>query len=213
MMDISDIRVENMDIANASDLGRLVREHRSLRGITQTDLARLAGINRSTLVDLEYGRNTSTSTALKVLSLLGVNLSAASSKQKQGLRWTAAKAAREIKRELDAGDPAFAMRVLFMATDFLAGLNSRSRHEFLQEPPSTGRKRWDVLLARTLAYKCREMGVKSPAWTNAPPLGHTWYATPRRHVSEAWKQRMASNTPPELSEAKIFLDARELASV
>lgn len=202
-----------MDVANANDLGRLIKKHRSSRGMSQSDLALLAGINRSTLVDMEQGRNTSVSTALKILTLLEVTLSAAAPKHEPDLAWTAAKAAREIKRELNAGDPAFAMRVLFMATDFLTDLDSSRRRQFLQEPPSTGRKRWDALLARTFAYKCRESGIKPPAWTSVPPLRHTWYATPRRHASEAWKRRMANNTPPELSEANIMLDARELASV
>jgi DNA-binding XRE family transcriptional regulator len=213
-MDISDMEAgKRMDIRDAGDLGRLVKQHRISRGMSQGDLASRAGVNRSTIVDLEHGRNTSTGTALKVLALLGAGLSAPEPKAEPDLRWTADKAARVIRRELDRGDADFAMRVLIMAVDFFDDLDNPGRTLFLRAPSSTGRKRWDALLARTVAYKCREHGLRPPARTRIETLRHKWFATPRRHVSAAWKQRMAAHTPAEFADANIVFDVRNLVSV
>lgn len=203
-----------MEIRDAGDLGRLVKQHRSSRGLSQDELASQTGVSRSTIVDLEHGRNISIGTALKVLSRFDATLSAPAPKAEPELHWTADKAARAIKRELNKGDPDFAMRTLIMAVDYFENLDSRHRRLFLSAAPSsTGRKRWDALLSRAFAYRCREHGMKAPAWTRVDPLQQKWYATPRRHPSEAWKQRMAQRTPAEFADANIVFDAKNLASV
>ncbi|WP_413542101.1 helix-turn-helix transcriptional regulator [Arthrobacter sp. VKM Ac-2550] len=171
--------------------------HRTGQGLTQHDLASRTGVSRSTIVDLEQGRNTSIGTALKVLAAIGTKLSLPEPAQEPDLYWTADKAAKAIKRELDKGDQDFAIRVLAMSVDFFDDLDNRHRQLFLRQPSSTGRKRWDALLARTFAYRCREHGMKAPAWTQTGRLAHKWYATPRQHPSEAWKQRMERRTPAE----------------
>ncbi|MCG2622539.1 helix-turn-helix domain-containing protein [Arthrobacter sp. I2-34] len=187
-----------------------MKQHRIRCGLSQEMLARNAGVGRSTVVDLERGRNVSLGTALKVLSQLDMGLGVAGPEAASALFWTADQAAREIKRELRHGDRDFAMRILVMAADYFDGLGPADRRLFLAEPSSTGRKRWDALLARTLAYKCRRHGMEPPAWTKVPPLPSKWYATPRRRISQAWKQRMAENTPAEFAEANIVFDARNL---
>lgn len=200
-------------IHDAGELGKLVKQHRTRSHLSQESLAQKAGVSRSTIIDLEQGRNVTIATALKVLSQMGTGLSLSGPTPAPPLRWTAAKTATEIKRELRNGDADSAMRVLAMAADYFDGLGPADRRKFLQEPSSTGRKRWDALLARTLAYKCRQHGMKAPSWTHIQPLSSKWYATPRSHVSQAWKQRMTANTPLEFAEANIIFDARNLASV
>ncbi|MGC0239490.1 helix-turn-helix transcriptional regulator [Arthrobacter sp. SD76] len=200
-------------IQDARELGEQVRRHRLNAGLSQEALARTTGISRSTLVDLEQGRNVSISTALKVLSQLGTALIIEGAPRESELYWTAETAAREIKRELRNGDPDFAMRVLSMAASYFDDLNPSDRRRFLRaRPASTGRKRWDALLARTFAYKCHQHGLKEPDWTSTPRLESKWYATPRKHVSHAWKQRMAERTPVEFAEANIVFDAANLAA-
>lgn len=200
-------------IQDARELGGQVKSHRLDAGLSQEALARSTGISRSTLIDLEQGRNVSISTALKVLAQMGTGLAIEGTPLEQALYWTAEMAAREIKRELRNGDPDFAMRVLSMAASYFDDLDPASRRRFLRaRPASTGRKRWDALLARTFAYKCHQHGLKEPDWTSTPPLESKWYATPRKHVSPAWKQRMAERTPVEFAEANIVFDAANLAA-
>ncbi|WP_171027532.1 helix-turn-helix transcriptional regulator [Pseudarthrobacter sp. NamE2] len=200
-------------IQDARELGEQVKSHRLHAGLSQEELARTTGISRSTLIDLEQGRNVSISTALKVLSQLGAGLAIAGTAREPKLHWTAETAAREIKRELRNGDPDFAMRVLSMAASYFDDLNPADRRQFLRaRPGSTGRKRWDALLARTFAYKCHQHGIKEPDWTSTAPLASKWYATPRKHVSPAWKQRMTDRTPIEFAEANIVFDAANLAA-
>jgi transcriptional regulator with XRE-family HTH domain len=200
-------------IQDARELGEQVKSHRLHAGVSQEALARSTGISRSTLIDLEQGRNVSISTALKVLSQLGTGLAIEGTPREPELYWTAEMAAREMKRELRNGDPDFAMRVLSMAASYFDDLNQANRRRFLRaRPASTGRKRWDALLARTFAYKCHQHGLKEPDWTSTPPLESKWYATPRKNVSPAWKQRMAERTPVEFAEANIVFDAGNLAA-
>ncbi|MGK3957581.1 helix-turn-helix transcriptional regulator [Arthrobacter sp. R4] len=200
-------------IQDARDFGEQVRSHRLHAGLSQEALARTTGISRSTLIDLEQGRNVSISTALKILAQLGAGLAIEEGPREPELYWTAETAAREIKRELRNGDPDFAMRVLSMASSYFDDLNPADRRRFLRaRPSSTGRKRWDALLARTFAYKCHQHGLKEPDWTSTSPLESKWYATPRKHVSPAWKQRMAERTPVEFAEANIVFDAANLAA-
>lgn len=200
-------------IQNAREFGEQVRRHRLHAGLSQEALARSTSVSRSTVIDLEQGRNVSISTALKVLSQLGAGLAIKEAPREPVLYWTAEMAAHEIKRELRSGDPDFAMRVLSMAASYFDNLSPADRRRFLRaRPASTGRKRWDALLARTFAYKCHQHGLKEPDWTSTPPLESKWYATPRKHVSSAWKQRMAKRTPVEFAEANIVFDAANLAA-
>jgi len=200
-------------IQDARELGDQVKRHRLHAGLSQEALARNTGVSRSTIIDLEQGRNVSISTALKVLAELGAGLGITGTPAEPDLYWTAETAARQIKRELRNGDPDFAMRVLSMAASYFDDLNSSGRRHFLHtRPASTGRKRWDTLLARTFAYKCHQHGMKEPGWTSAPPLESKWYATPRRHPSQAWKLRMAQRTPVEFAEANIVFDPANLAA-
>lgn len=200
-------------VQDARELGDQVKRHRLHAGLSQERLARSTGLSRSTIIDLEQGRNVSISTALKVLSQLGTGLGITESPSEPELYWTAESAARQMKRELRNGDPDFAMRVLSMAASYFDDLDPSGKKSFLSvRPSSTGRKRWDILLARTFAYKCHQHGFPEPDWTATPPLESKWYATPRKHVSPAWKQRMAARTPVEFADANIAFDPANLAA-
>lgn len=200
-------------IHDARELGGQVKRHRIHAGLSQETVARNIGVSRATIVDLEQGRNVSISTALKVLAHLGAGVSITGRPAEPELYWTAESAARQMRRELRNGDPDFAMRVLSIAASYFDDLDPSGRGRFLRaRPPSTGRKRWDTLLARTFAYKCHQHGLKEPDWTATPPLESKWYATPRKHVSAAWKLRMAERTPIEFAEANIAFDPANLAA-
>lgn len=191
-------------------LGQVMKQARTEKPLTQEELAGRVGLSRSTIVDLEHGRNTSLHATLKVLSYLGLDLSISSSQPSFELQWTADITARAIRSELRAGDRDFAMRSLVQASAYFDRLDDNARSVFLNAPSSTGRKRWDALLARTFAYKCRQHDIEEPQWTQVDPLTRTWFATSRPSVSSAWKQRMAQHTPDEFLEVNIRFDARNL---
>lgn len=52
-------------------VGEQIRQRRKLAGLTQESLARVAGVNRRVVADLEAGRNVGTHVLLTVLSRLG----------------------------------------------------------------------------------------------------------------------------------------------
>jgi y4mF family transcriptional regulator len=65
------------NVINTAKLGELVREVRKEQGLTQLDLAGLAGLSNRFIIDLERGKETlQMQKALDVLALLGVELTA-----------------------------------------------------------------------------------------------------------------------------------------
>ena len=57
------------------DLQAIVRDHRRLSGLTQLQLARLAGVGKTVIFDIEHGKESiQLDTLLKVLSVLNIKL-------------------------------------------------------------------------------------------------------------------------------------------
>lgn len=64
-------------LSSTAELGALVRKIRKEQGLTQLDVAGLAGLSNRFIIDLERGKETlQIGKVLDVLSLLGVELSA-----------------------------------------------------------------------------------------------------------------------------------------
>jgi len=63
--------------SSAAELGQLVRKTRKEQGLTQLDLAGLAGLSNRFVIDLERGKETlQVQKVLDVLALLGLELTA-----------------------------------------------------------------------------------------------------------------------------------------
>jgi HTH-type transcriptional regulator/antitoxin HipB len=61
------------------DLGRIVRFHRKRSGLTQAELARMAGVGKTVVFQIEKGKTTvRLDTASKILAVLNVRLRAES---------------------------------------------------------------------------------------------------------------------------------------
>jgi len=57
------------------ELSRLIRFHRKKSGLTQNDLADLAGVGKTVIFDLEKGKNTvKLNTVEKVLAVLNISV-------------------------------------------------------------------------------------------------------------------------------------------
>jgi HTH-type transcriptional regulator/antitoxin HipB len=66
-----------MVIKSSAELGHLVRDFRTRRGLTQARLAADVGVSRKWLIDLEAGKRTADlSLVLRTLNVLGVELDA-----------------------------------------------------------------------------------------------------------------------------------------
>jgi HTH-type transcriptional regulator/antitoxin HipB len=64
-----------VDVRTTARVGELVRQVRKEQGLTQLDLAGLAGLSNRFIIDLEYGKETlQMQKALDVLALLGLEL-------------------------------------------------------------------------------------------------------------------------------------------
>ena len=72
---MTNYRSEASDLTNTVELGELVRTVRKEQGLTQLDLAGLAGLSNRVIIDLERGKKTlQMQKALDVLALLGLEL-------------------------------------------------------------------------------------------------------------------------------------------
>lgn len=118
---------------------------------------------------------------------------------------TARDAAEAIKGELEQGDDDFALRTLIGAINDFRGLRDPSEiQEFLRRPRPTGDRRWDTLLAASVARACRHRGVAPPKWTRRAPLESWWFPSDGGGLLAA--QTMA-RTPIDFSRLGIWLDA------
>lgn|GEM_PF-339786 len=62
-------------IENTVHLGEIIREHRKISGLSRIECARLAGIGKTVLYDIEHGKTTvQLDTLLKLLNVLNISL-------------------------------------------------------------------------------------------------------------------------------------------
>ena len=192
------------------DLGAAVRAARRARGWTQARLAERAGTSRQWVSGFEQGHHRAElGMALRVVRAVGLVLDAIAGTDPQALteRLTARSLAREIRRELEDGDPTFALRLIGQAVADLRSLHDPDElASFLAPPPSTGDLRWDTLLAAVVARECRLRGLPQPTWTRVPPLQSFWFPDDDPILNPRTMQR----TPLDLRNKGIWLDGRAL---
>jgi hypothetical protein len=119
--------------------------------------------------------------------------------------------ARAVADELERGDEVFALRVLANALSAARSLTEPADIvRFLQEPSSTGDRRWDVLLAAAVARECRLRGVRARGWTDVPGLEPWWFPA---LIDETLIPLAVQRTPPELASKGVWLDAGAFEAV
>jgi hypothetical protein len=118
---------------------------------------------------------------------------------------TARDAAETIKGELRQGDDDFALRTLVGAVnDFRSLRDPDEIRDFLRRPRPTGDRRWDTLIAASVAQACRPRGIAPPKWTRRAPLDAWWFPADGGALLAA---RTMSRTPIDFSRLGIWLDA------
>ena len=118
---------------------------------------------------------------------------------------TARGAAEAIKSELAQGDEDFALRTLIGAVNDFGGLRDPGEiGDFLRRPRPTGDRRWDTLIAASVARACRPRGVTAPKWTRRAPLTSWWFPADGGGLLAA---HTMARTPIDFSRLGIWLDA------
>ncbi len=64
-----------MTVNHSDKLAEIVRRHRRLSGLSQSELARLAGVGKTAVFDLEHGKGSmQLDTVIKILAVLNINM-------------------------------------------------------------------------------------------------------------------------------------------
>lgn len=200
-------------MADAAEIGLAIRDARSTARRSQAEVAEAAGVSRQWLVRLEGGHEgAELGKVLRVLAELGLAAPAGGGHDappRVGSWMTAADLADAVGAELRRGDTTFALRLLARAVADLRSLHERADVDrFLVEPASTGDRRWDVLVAATVARECRLRGLATPPWTEVEPLDTWWFPDDDPVVLARTMQR----TPVDLRIKGIWLDGAALES-
>lgn len=191
------------------DAAALLASVRRAAGLTQSQLAERAGVAQSMVAAYETSRRQPTVPTLRrLLQAAGaaLQLSADQGRPVDTTGFTARSAAEAIRRELEAGDEPFALRLVVDAVSDLRRLIDRGEKErirrFLVAPLSTGSDRFDTLFAAQVGRELRLAGIRRPKWTVPPPLDRWWFvdATPVTVV------RTMQRTSPDLACVGIWVD-------
>jgi y4mF family transcriptional regulator len=197
---------------NAADVGALIRAERRAQGLTQQALARRSEVSRQWLNEVERGHGRAElQKVMTVLDALGLSLRTtrrgADQRAHDATSTTARELVESIRSEVARGDTDFALRLLANGLAAFGALQSTDAIErFLTEPPSTGDRAWDTLIASSVGRACRLRGVDAPAWTQVPALASWWFPVADPILTARTMQR----TPIDLSVKGIWLDERAL---
>src|SRR5579875_123997 len=121
-------------------------------------------------------------------------------------------AALEIACALRAGDKDTALRALIEFVDSYrrAGDEARSRSAAI-EPPLTGSREWDALLAGVVEWLSGLYGLKVPAWTSAPErFLDAWWFLPTKSSLRAL---IFTETPAALANRGVFVSRTAFETV
>ena len=120
--------------------------------------------------------------------------------------------ATEIRRCLAADDEHEALRWVAQFVAVFERASSADRPNLLtEEPPSTGDRRWDAMLAGVVEQLCFNHGLPVPAWSLQPTrfLDQWWFVTPYRSLHAS----AFAATPTALANRGVFIHGASLESV
>lgn len=192
-------------IGSAKDAGECVSELRRQRGLTQQQLADLAGVSRKFVAEFEAGHDgAELARAIRLMNAAGYTIYA--DLVHSPLQAVVDEGAAAICDELRRGDTEFALRLLGKTVAAIAAQPSGG--ELLTRPAAKFPPRWGTLFCAAVGYAVRRNGTAPPAWTKTSPLPSAWFpAVPATPGYEALTRR---ETPDELSSLNIFLREKTL---
>jgi transcriptional regulator with XRE-family HTH domain len=205
-----------MIIGMGSRLGGLCREARRRRGLSQRDLARLAGVTQPTIAAIESGRrNPSFDLFDRIVRLGGLPIEVRLVDEDHH---SAAAAAREVAARLgdgarEGGAPEDgALRSVIDLRDALVRSPAEELYHLVADrPPLCGEPRWDALIAGVVEEVCCDRRQPPPSWTQEPErfVRPLWYLSTLRAFHE-WERE---TVPAALLRHGVLAAAGELASV
>jgi hypothetical protein len=125
---------------------------------------------------------------------------------------TIGETAVEVRRSLRAAEEQEALRwVAQFVSDFRQAPAAERPFLVEDEPPTTGDRRWDALLAGVVEHLCFHHDVPVPAWAIRPArfLERWWFVIPYRSLHAS----AFAETPAALANRGVFIHASSLESV
>lgn len=188
-----------------------LRRARDRSGLTQRELAQAVGSTQPSIARLEAGRvDPRLGTVGELASRLGLRLAL---RPLEGLDDVAVAIADDISR----GDAEGAFRWVLQLLDDLHRLDEEMLEAHLRlEPPSTGDRRWDAMLAAAAEHVALQRGVPPPGWSAAPSrfLDQWWFVILDLigRVPKGFAV-LALTSPPAFSVRGVMLDPASLVNV
>jgi len=125
---------------------------------------------------------------------------------------TISETAIQIRRCLAAGDEHEALRwVAQFVAEFHRGSAADRSWQVADEPPRTGDRRWDAMLAGVVEHLCFHNDLAPPAWVLEPDrfLDQWWFVTPYLSLHPS----AFVETPAALANRGVFIHGSSLESV
>jgi hypothetical protein len=125
---------------------------------------------------------------------------------------TISETAAQIRRCLAARDDHEALRwVAQFVAEFQHAPSADRPGLVADEPPPTGDRRWDAMLAGVVEQLCFEHDLEVPAWAMRPGrfLDRWWFVTPHRSLHPS----AFTETPAALANRGVFIHRQSLESV
>jgi transcriptional regulator with XRE-family HTH domain len=184
----------------------VLRQAREQSGLTQKDLAALAGTTQSAIAAYEAGDREPTVPVLsRIIHASGGVLTLSLGSDTSHYRL--ADVARDISRSLP-GDDTVALRYVF---EFLRGLSDDGQPVSLlvaTAPDPTGDERFDALLAAIAEDACVREGKTPPPWVFDLKrfLDRAWWVSPLPSA----KVQALVHTPASFRRRGVMIDRRDL---
>jgi len=117
---------------------------------------------------------------------------------------TISETAVQVRHSLEAADEREALRwVAQFVTEFRRAAVADRPSLIRGEPPTTGDRRWDALLAGVVEHLCFHHGLPVPDWVVRPArfLDRWWFVTPYRSLHAS----AFAETPAALANRGVFI--------
>lgn len=186
----------------------LIRSTRASLGVTGGELAERLGITVGAVSQMERAEREGRirlDTLRRALNALGRQLMLDETPESAYSRFGAERTTEAMQAALDAGDEAYALRLLTQAAqvvrDHGAALSDR---ELESRPSRLADRRWETLFRAV--YGRALPANRRPAWAVPQRLPRRWYVS----QFESLRRRADRSTPTDLRELNILIDERSL---
>jgi transcriptional regulator with XRE-family HTH domain len=191
------------------EIAGLIKDARLSAGITQLQMARLAGTAQPAVAAYESGVRTPTIATLeRLLDACEHDLEMHAQPRTRRGAASLEQLAPTIAEDLEHDRERDALRLLFGFADDFRGSSRPGMISLLrEEPPSTGDARFDAALAGTAEFFAREGEIPTPNWVDGPDrFVEPWWFAASRPAFEAYT---LAHTPAVFARHGVFV-AREV---